>query len=105
MTWNAKGSLAIGLVILLAAGIGIGMSLNTPTAAQQATATSGPARFTVVETDGLSLIVTDNHKNTVFFYTVDEGAKPGADLQLRGTVDLNHVGQATLKPTLLNPKK
>ena len=53
----------------------------------------------------MSLIVTDNQKNTTFFYTVDQGDKPGADLHLRGTVDLNNVGQATIKPALINPRK
>jgi len=53
----------------------------------------------------VNLVVTDNQKNTVYFYTVDEGDKPGADLHLRGTVDLHQVGKPTIKPTLLNPKK
>jgi hypothetical protein len=99
----SKTSLVIALGILLVAGIAIGMSLNTPTAAQQ----PGGAgfRYSVAETDGITLIVTDNQKNTVFFYTVDEGAKPGADLHLRGTIDLNSVGQEMIKPTLVNPRK
>jgi hypothetical protein len=104
MKWISKCGLVVGGCVLLLAGIAIGMSLNSPTAAQ-GTATATFARFRVVETDGMSLIVTDNQKHTLFFYTVDQGDKPGADLHLRGTVDLNNVGQATIKPTLLNPKK
>ena len=100
----SKSSLVVGIAVLLLAGAAIGMSLNTPTAAQGPAAASG-ARYQVVETDGMSLIVTDQQKNTVFFYTVDQGEKPGSDLHLRGSVDLNTVGQATIKPTLINPRK
>lgn len=101
MSRTSKSSLILIVLALLVAGIAIGMSLNMPIAAQgQAPAASTIARYTVQETDGMSLIVTDNQKNTVFFYTVDQGEKPGADLHLRGTIDLNSVGQATIKPTL-----
>jgi hypothetical protein len=30
---------------------------------------------------------------------------PGADLHLRGTIDLTQVGNPTIKPTLLTPSK
>jgi hypothetical protein len=99
MTLRSNTVLVIGVAILLIAGIAIGMSLNSPTAAQGPAGT-GAARYSVVETDGISLIVTDNQKNTVFFYTVNQDDKPGSDLQLRGTIDLNSVGQTTIKPTL-----
>jgi hypothetical protein len=104
MQLTSKGGLVVGAVIVLVAGIAIGMSLNAPMAAQGPAGGTG-ARYHVIETDGLSMIVTDHQKNTVFFYTVNQGEKPGADLHLRGTVDLSSVGQATIKPTLLNPKK
>lgn len=58
---------------------------------------SGP-RYTVVQTDILSALVVDNSTNTVFFYTVDEGAEPGSDLTLRGSLDLTQVGQPVMKP-------
>src|SRR5437588_4690427 len=101
MSYRSKSGLCIGVGMLLLVGIAIGMSLNSPTAAQ-VPGGSANARFSVVETDGMSLIVTDNQKNTTFFYTVDQGEKPGAELHLRGTVDLNNVGQATIKPALIN---
>ena len=104
MSLRSTSSLIIGVAILLVAGIAIGMSLNSPTVAQ-GPGGSANARFSVVETDGISLIVTDNQKNTVFFYTVDQDAKPGSDLHLRGTIDLGSVGQATIKPTLRSTGK
>jgi hypothetical protein len=42
--------------------------------------------------------VVDNSSNTVYFYTVEPGAEPGADLHLRGSLDLTQVGQPVLKP-------
>src|SRR4051794_28422405 len=95
----SKSSLVVGFAVALAAGIAIGVALNTPTAAQ-GPATS-PGRYSVAETDGMSLIVTDNQKNVTFFYTVDQGEKPGADLILRGSVDLTSVGQEKIRPTLI----
>ncbi len=59
---------------------------------------TGP-RYTVVETEGHNLIVTDNQKNTLYFYTIDKAKEIGSDLHLRGTVDLTQVGQDTIKPS------
>jgi hypothetical protein len=61
-------------------------------------AVSGP-RYTVVETEGHNLIVTDNGTNTLYFYTIDRDAKIGSDLKLRGQVDLKQVGKEVIKPT------
>ena len=94
----------IGVALLLAVGIGIGLSLNGRTGAQGAKA-ADPARYSVVETDGMSLIVTDQQKNIVYFYTVSEGDKPGADLHLRGSIDLTRAGDATIKSHLINPRQ
>src|SRR5262245_50334332 len=54
--------------------------------------------YTVVETQGHNLIVTDNHKNELFFYTIDQDKEIGSELKLRGRIDLNHVGKPVLKP-------
>ena len=86
------------LVAVLVAGYLIGTA--TPRAvgqAQPAGATAGP-RYTVVETDILSLLVVDNQTNTVFFYTTEQNAEPGADLHLRGSLNLADVGKPVLKP-------
>ncbi len=65
---------------------------------------SGP-HYTVVETEGHNLVVTDNASNTLYFYTVDKGQPPGSDLKLRASVDLNDVGKPTLKPKDINIQK
>lgn len=95
-TW--KGGMAIGLCLVLAVGVGIGMTLNRPALADAGKTTGAAARYSVVETQALNLLVTDNQTNTLYFYTVDEGEKPGADLKLRGSIDLNKVGQPVISP-------
>lgn len=59
-------------------------------------AAAGP-RYTVVETQGHNLLVTDNSTNTVYYYTVDKDEKVGADLKLRGSIDLTQVGKDVIK--------
>lgn len=60
---------------------------------------SGYPKHTVVATDGTHLVVTDNQANKVYFYAIEQDGKPGDELKLRGTLDLNDVGKATMKPT------
>jgi hypothetical protein len=90
-------------VALVTLGVALGYfaaSSGTQKALGQAggaAATAGP-RYTVVETDIMSALVVDNSTNTVYFYTVEQGAEPGADLHLRGSLDLTQVGQPVLKP-------
>jgi hypothetical protein len=97
---NAKrnGGMLIVLGLTLAVGVGIGMTLNRPALADAGKNAGGGPRYSVVETQAVNLLVTDNQTNTLYFYTVDEGEKPGADLKLRGSIDLNKVGQPVLSP-------
>jgi hypothetical protein len=95
------------LVIGLAVGLAAGHSLTgagTPAANGQAGAAPAGPRYTVVQTDILSALVVDNAKNEVFFYTTEPNAEPGADLHLRGTLDLNDVGKPVLKPKKADKK-
>jgi hypothetical protein len=59
---------------------------------------AGIPHFNVVETEGHNLIVTDNHTNTLYFYTIDKDKEIGTELRLRGTVDLMQVGKPTITP-------
>lgn len=94
--WNTGTMIALGLV--LAVGIGLGISLNRPTFADSAKTTGATPRYTVVETQAINLLVTDNQTNTLYFYTVDDGEKPGSELKLRGSIDLSKVGQPSITP-------
>ena len=95
--------LAVGLVV----GALAFMSRTQPAyggAALADGAASGP-HYTVVETEGHNLVVTDNASNTLYFYTVDKGKAPGAELKLRAKVDLNQVGKPSLMPVDVNIQK
>jgi hypothetical protein len=89
---------AVAVAVL---GVGLGLNVFRPTAgvAQPAGGgmTGGP-KYTIVETEGTNLLVVDNSTNTLLFYTVDPDKTIGDELHLRGTVDLNQVGQPTIKP-------
>jgi hypothetical protein len=66
---------------------------------------AGGPHYSVLETEGHNLIVTDNASNTLYFYTVDKGQPPGSDLKLRASVDLNDVGKPVIKPKDINLQK
>jgi hypothetical protein len=55
----------------------------------------------VVDTEGTNLLVVDNSTNAMYYYTVDPGKEVGAELHLRGSVDLNEVGKPSIKPKVL----
>src|SRR5262245_3372387 len=103
--WKKAGLLT--LLIGLTGGLLIGLCLaHGPGVAQAKTKPSAPAhRYTVVSSEETNLIVVDNQNHTLLFYTVDHGAEPGADLKLRGTVDLTKVGDEVLKPKLYRKKE
>jgi hypothetical protein len=67
-------------------------------------AAAGP-RYSVVETEGHNLIVTDNKSNTLYFYTIDKDAAIGSALKLRGSVDLNKVGSPSIQPFVAKKKQ
>ncbi len=84
----------VGLVIVLSA-----FGFRPETRAQQpATPATTGAKYNVIETDASNLIVVDNASNIVYFYTEDPGKEVGNDLHLRGSIDLNEVGKAVIRP-------
>src|SRR5581483_7740252 len=58
-----------------------------------------PARYTVVESQGHNLLVTDNAWNKFYFYTVDRDKPIGSPLKLRASLDLNQVGKPEIAVT------
>jgi hypothetical protein len=97
----------IVLAVLLVVGALVFTNRVQPAfgAAEQADKAGGGPRYTVVETEGHNLVVTDNGNNILYFYTVDKGESPGADLKLRASLDLNEVGKPVLKPKDINIQK
>jgi len=58
---------------------------------------TGGQRYTVVESQGVNLLVVDNTSNVLYFYTCDQNKEAGSDLKLRGSIDLNQVGQPVIR--------
>ena len=92
-------------VAVLIAGGALFASRPVPASTPGNDAPATGAHYTVVETEGHNLLVTDNGSNTLYFYTVDKGNPPGSELKLRAKVDLNQVGKPTIMPTDVNMQK
>ncbi len=111
MSLKWKASIVFAVAAALVGGLVLGMSLSQPAHAGAGTKGAGTKgtvtgpRYSVVHTEGTNLIVTDNRSNTLYFYTIDPEEKPGADLKLRGTVDLTQTGQSIIVPKLTKKKK
>jgi hypothetical protein len=98
-----------GLLLALVAGLVVFAlfilpQLQQARAARETGPVTGP-RYSVVETEGHNLIVTDNRKEILYFYTVDKDAKIGSELKLRGQVDLKQVGKKVIKPENVHLRK
>lgn len=100
-TWRV--GLVAGVALAMLAGVVIGMNLSQPAAAQGdgGKGGSGGPRYTVIDTEGHNLLVTDNGTNTLYFYTTDKDAPIGSELKMRGSLDLNQVGKDTLVPKIV----
>ena len=95
--WKNRLSLVLlGTVVL--AGVTTGFRFQPAKAAPDEASMTGP-RYTVVDTEGSNLIVTDNRSNTLYFYAIDKDKEVGSELNLRGTIDLNQVGKSTIPVT------
>ena len=101
----------IGVTVLVVAAAGTSLAvigLMQPAfgrADGQDKPTSSAPHYTVVETEGHNLIVTDNTTNTLYFYTVDKGEPVGSEVKLRASVDLTQVGKPSIKPKAINVQK
>jgi hypothetical protein len=94
-SWKYRIPMAIVAVLLVVA---LAVLLRSPPVlAQKEAAVSGP-RYSVLDTEGHNLIVTDNQSNTVYFYTIDKDKEIGSDLKLRATLDLTQVGKPVITP-------
>ena len=99
MNTNWKKRLPMALAALLVVAALIVLARYQPAQAGRL-ADPGPSpRYTVIDTEGHNLIVTDNQSNTLFFYTIDKDKEVGSELKLRGSVDLNQVGKQEIKLT------
>ena len=61
--------------------------------------TSGGPHYTVIETQGFNLLVTDNGANRLYYYATDKDAPVGSPLKLRASLDLTQVGKPEIRLT------
>jgi hypothetical protein len=96
-----------GLLVVVALGAAAVTMMFSSTArtaagkADDAKATSGP-RYTVVETQGFNLLVTDNGTNKLYYYATDKDVPVGSPLKLRASLDLSQVGEKELTIKAIN---
>ncbi len=103
-SWKNRLPLAVLATLVVVLGV-IALGRWQPAqAAREDMPVSGP-RYTVVETEGHNLIVTDNKTNMLHFYTIDKDKEIGTDLKLRGSVDLSQVGKPVVKPMNVHRQK
>lgn len=92
MNWKTLGWVTALAVLVISLGV---FEFRPRVEAQQGPSSAG--KYTVVDTEGTNLIVVDNGKSILYFYTVEPGKEAGDDLHLRGSIDLSHVGKDVLK--------
>jgi hypothetical protein len=97
MSANWKKGIPLALVAGLVIALAVMVCFQPARAQREGTPASGP-HYTVVETEGHNLIVTDNQKEMLYFYTIDKGKEVGTELKLRGQLDLKQVGKPVIKP-------
>jgi hypothetical protein len=98
MNWKNGMLFVVGAVLISATLVLTSRDTAQGQPAGKGGMSMGP-RYTVVETQGHNLLVTDNSKNMVYFYTIDKDGKVGDDLKLRASCDLSQVGSDTIKIT------
>jgi hypothetical protein len=101
---NAKKGLSLAVATALVVIVVVALCWQ-PVQAQRGGGGSTSPRYTVNDTEGHNLIVTDNQTNTLYFYTIDKDAKVGSELKLRGSIDLTQVGRPVIKPKEGEPAK
>jgi hypothetical protein len=95
--WKNRMPMAVGTVLMVVALIV--MTRSQPAQAQRAEAAGAGARYTVIETQGFNLLVTDNAVNKLYYYATDKDVPVGSPMKLRASLDLSQVGREEIKIT------
>jgi hypothetical protein len=98
MSVNGKNRMWVFIGLALVAVALVMMNRSHSAQEERGAASSGP-RYTVVETQGFNLLVTDNSTNKLYFYATDKEAPVGSPMKLRASLDLSQIGKPELKPT------
>ena len=98
MSVNGKNRMpmVVGAALIVVALIILARSQSVH--AQRAVEGSG-SRYTVIETQGFNLLVTDNTANKLYYYATDKDVPAGSPMKLRASLDLTQVGREEIKIT------
>jgi len=95
--WKNRLPMVIGACLLVAALI-VQARSGSAEAQRGAAEGSGP-RYSVIETQGFNLLVTDNAAHKLYYYATDKDVPVGAPMKLRASLDLNQIGREEIKIT------
>lgn len=98
--WKNRVPMFLGIALMVVALIA--MVRSEPVQAQRDGAAGSGPRFTVIETQGFNLLVTDNSANKLYYYATDKDAPVGSPMKLRASLELSQVGREEIKITAHN---
>jgi hypothetical protein len=98
--WKNRMPMVVGIALMVVALIV--MTRSQTAQAQRAEAAAAAARYTVIETQGFNLLVTDNAANKLYYYATDKDVPVGSPMKLRASLDLTQVGREEIKITAHN---
>ncbi len=91
VNWKSRLPMVLAAALVMAALIVV-VRYQPARAERLAEPASGP-RYTVIETQGFNLLVTDNADNKLYYYATDKDVPVGSPLKLRASLDLTKVGK------------
>jgi hypothetical protein len=95
--WKNRLTIIVGATLLVAAMVVL--ALSRPAQAQRGAADGSMPRYSVIETQGFNLLVTDNAANKLYYYATDKDVPVGSPMKLRASLDLSQVGREEIKIT------
>jgi hypothetical protein len=95
--WKNRMTMVVGIALMVVALLM--MSRSEPAQAQRADAAGSGNRYTVIETQGFNLLVTDNTANKLYYYATDKDVPVGSPMKLRASLDLTQIGREEIKIT------
>ena len=97
VNWKNRMPMVVGAALMVVA-LTV-MVLSQPAQAQRGSGPPFGPRYTVIETQGFNLLVTDNAANKLYYYATDKDVPVGSPMKLRASLDLTQVGKEEIKIT------
>src|SRR5579871_391905 len=98
--WKNRMPIVLGVALMVVALI---LVAHSGSAQGPGRGPFGPgSRYSVIETQGFNLLVTDNAANKLYYYATDKDAPVGSPMKLRASLDLTQVGKEEIKVTAHN---